>query len=302
MTLIFIIDDEKVLLDMLSASIPSEYKIKTFTNKEDLLKCKDEFKEVCLFIIDIVLDGNDGTNGIDLSNELFDMGFYQPRLFMSGFYDDYDFVKLSESIKGKYVFDFITKPSTLEKFNNRIKILTQIYEYHEHLVNEKERNIDVIWEMLNYSLVYIVIIAEDFEIKLANYALAKTLGFDSEKDLVGMNWGDFTDPTLKDVLKDVHKDIINGGKEFKEFTNFIFTKDKKPIKVKWFNSSANNNSKLCVSIGVPYKEIDVNESIDSIRSYFRDVVEQDNTMIQAIKKTMLKKESDKLKTNSYKKE
>ena len=44
---------------------------------------------------------------------------------------------------------------------------------------------------------------------------------------------------------------------------------------------------MCVGIGTPYRDIKVNETIESVRSYFKDIVEQDSNMIQALKKSMI---------------
>ena len=91
---------------------------------------------------------------------------------------------------------------------------------------------------------------------------------------------------MHDILREVQANMLSGGTDYREFTNNIVSKNKELIKVKWFNTYANNNSHLCVSIGVPYKDISADESVDSVRSYFRDIVDRDKTMIQAIKQTM----------------
>lgn len=281
--IIYIIDDEPSVLEVLSEFALDDYEVKTFTNKKDLMDCKDTFKNVSLFIIDIQL--NEKEDGIELSNELCKLGVNQPRLFISGYGNE----SLDELInKIKCPFDFISKPIKLKTFRNRLHIMTQIHKYHKLLINEKEKSTDMLWDMINHSLIFVIVIDSDFKIKLANYSIAKELGFDSEKDILGGNWVDFIDPSMKSVLKEVHRDIVNGGDKFKEFTSYIYSKDKKEIKVKWFNSCVNNGLNLCMSVGIPYRDIEVNESIDSIRSYFRDIIEQDRTMIQAIKQTMLK--------------
>ena len=280
---IYIIDDEDFILEILKKVLEDEYETKCFTNKEDLLTEKNNFDDVCLFVIDIIL-GN--TNGIDLSNELFEMGIEQPRLFISGKYGEDAFKELSSKINDNYIFDFVNKPVTQGNFKNKINLLTQIYNYNKVLIFEKEKSVGTIWDMLNHALIFIVLLDKDLNIRLANYSLAKELGFNSEKEIIGTEWLVFIEPVMHDILREVQSNMLSGGTDYREFTNNIVSKNKELIKVKWFNTYANNNSHLCVSIGVPYKDISANESVDSVRSYFRDIVDRDKTMIQAIKQTM----------------
>ena len=54
--------------------------------------------------------------------------------------------------------------------------------------------------------------------------------------------------------------------------------------VRWFNSSINNGIKGTFSIGIPItKTVTHADDMDSIRSYFRDVIEKDKTTINALK-------------------
>ena len=280
---IYIIDDEEYILDILKKVIEDEYEVKCFTNKEDLLKEKNNFHDVCLFVIDIMIDK---INGIDLSNELFEMGVEQPRLFISGKYGEDAFKELASKINDNYIFDFVNKPVTQGNFKNKINLLTQIYNYNKVLIYEKERSVGTIWDMLNHALIYIILTDKDLNVKLANYSLAQELGFNSEKEIIGTNWLKYIEPVMHDILREVQANMLSGRTDYREFTNSIVSKNKELIKVKWFNTSANNSSNLCVSIGVPYKDISANESVDSVRSYFRDIVDRDKTMIQAIKQTM----------------
>ena len=280
---VYIIDDESFILEILKKVIEDEYETKCFTNKEDLLKEKNNFHDVCLFVIDIMIDK---INGIDLSNELFEMGVEQPRLFISGKYGEDAFKELTSKINDNYIFDFVNKPVTQGNFKNKINLLTQIYNYNKVLIYEKERSVGTIWDMLNHALIFIVLLDKDLNVRLANYSLAKELGFNSEKEIIGTNWLEFIEPVMHDILREVQANMLSGRNDYREFTNSIVSKNKELIKVKWFNTYANNNSHLCVSIGVPYKDISANESVDSVRSYFRDIVDRDKTMIQAIKQTM----------------
>jgi PAS domain S-box-containing protein len=286
--LVFVVDDDVDLLDTITDDLKlRKYKYAAISSAEELLK-RNDLDNASLFIIDIRLNSKDG---VEVSQELYKMGYAQPRLFMSGYYDEETFLEISKKVEFSYPFDFISKPVSLEVLNNRISVLMTICKYHVLLMREREKVTNIIWEMFEHSLIYIVVLEEDFTIRLINKALIKSLGFKSDTELIGRSWLDFTDTSIMDVVKEVHNDVMNGGNRYNEFTNTIFDKDSKPIKVKWFNSLAKNGSHLVISIGFPYKDLAPDETIGSVRSYFNDIVQQDSTMIKAIKQTLYRKES-----------
>jgi hypothetical protein len=83
--------------------------------------------------------------------------------------------------------------------------------------------------------------------------------------------------------------IVNKSQCYKEFTNDILDKDNKTITVKWFNTLINSEFNCVFSIGLPLtKEPTLDEDIDSLRSYFRDILEKDKTTINAMKEVTMK--------------
>ena len=285
--IICIIDDEEMILSLLERVLGEKYEVKSFYKIDDLLNY-EHLSDSSLFILDINLEMR--MSGIELSNHLYSLGHRQPRLFMSGMFDDNSFdLLVKDIIVNNYTFDFISKPIKMNNLKNRVNILIDIFKYQILLEFEKDKSIQMLWDMLNHSLLFVVLIDKDFNIKLANYALSKELGYDNERELIGKNWLKFADPTLQDTIKKVHDDIAKGEEKFKEFTYAIYSKDGKSTKVKWFNSYANSNLNLSVGIGTPYRNIKPDESIDTIRSYFRDIIEQDSTVIQAMKETIIQK-------------
>ena len=86
------------------------------------------------------------------------------------------------------------------------------------------------------------------------------------------------------------KKTILGNKAYEEFTNNIYNEGtKKSITVRWFNTLINHEFNCVFSIGLPLtKEPTIDEDIDSLRAYFRDILEQDKTVINAMKEITMK--------------
>jgi len=146
-----------------------------------------------------------------------------------------------------------------------------------------------ILNLLNYATFYVLILDEKFNIRMINYSLATALGFDDEHGPIGMNWTEFIPGSHRDILKFVYKDVLVGNKDNMEFTNDIITKNGETITVKWFNSLINSGKTGTFSVGLPLTKYITNESnIDSVRSYWRDVLDKDKSTIQALKSMVFK--------------
>ena len=77
-----------------------------------------------------------------------------------------------------------------------------------------------------------------------------------------------------------------------EFANEIITKSGELITVKWFNSMINEGGSGTFSVGLPLsRDISKEDSIDSIRAFWKDKLEQDRTTIQALKNIVFNGES-----------
>ena len=144
--------------------------------------------------------------------------------------------------------------------------------------------------MLNYANnLFLVILDSSMIVKLANWSLATTLGFENEKEIIGHCWLDFIKTEEKDMIKNIHNLVTNNhekANEYREVTNDIVLPFGETMVVKWFNIKINNNLNLTISIGIKCN-YDYEESEESVRSYYRDVIEKDKTMIKSFRETII---------------
>jgi hypothetical protein len=153
----------------------------------------------------------------------------------------------------------------------------------------KERKLlqKAIWDMLNYANMYVVLLGEDLTIKLINWSLATKLGFKDEREPLGECWLEFIKPEEHLRIKAIHSDVTkNKDSKFVEHENDIVTKDNIIISVKWFNIHINTDYNMTFSFGIP-KTIPAEITEESIRNYYRDIIEKDKTMIKSLKETVL---------------
>lgn len=142
-----------------------------------------------------------------------------------------------------------------------------------------------IWDMLNYTDFFVLLLDSTLTIKLINWSLAIRLGFENEKEPIGKNWFDFIPEKEREYILKCHKNLtIKKNNDFKEVVNSIVTKKGELIKVKWFNIPINSSYNMVFSIGLER----VNEiTEDSIRAYYRDIIDRDKTMIQVLRDSVI---------------
>jgi len=281
--IIFIIDDSKDILKPLAKVLEqNKNEVYCFTNSKELLSHK-KLKSVGLFIIDIILDEEDG---IELSTKLSDMGIISSRLFISGHDRKQVLDKVPEKIS--YLYDFISKPIDLNVFINRIDILLKCTRQLQCYANKKQLIEHALWDVFNYSNFYVIALDENLCVKLCSYSLATALGFENEDEILGENWIKFISPSFQEAIKTIHTGVLNNKDEFKEITNEILTKNGKLINVKWFNSSVKNGLTMTFSVGVPLtRNISIENNVESMRSYFKDILERDESMIRSLKNMVM---------------
>jgi PAS domain S-box-containing protein len=189
----------------------------------------------------------------------------------------------------KLIYDFVRYPFLDTIIINRIRVLLSIPKILKSEGLEKNKIQENIWNVLNYSNMFTLILDKQQNIKLANYHLSHVLGFESEEQLIGLNWKMFIKQSDIELVKYVHEEILSGNEFYTEFTNDIINKQGKTITVKWFNSIINGGFNYIFSIGIPLtREPSLNEDIDSIRSYFADILQKDKTTINAMKEITMK--------------
>jgi len=152
-------------------------------------------------------------------------------------------------------------------------------------MNEKNIKIEhALWDLFNYSSLYVIALDSDFKIQLCSYALAKILGYDTEDEILGKNFLRFILPEMTELISYVGNEVLKNNDCYNEFTNEIVSINGDIVKVKWFNSKINGNINWLFSIGIPLtKEVTIQDNIETIRAYYKNVLEKDKTMFQAIK-------------------
>ena len=175
-----------------------------------------------------------------------------------------------------------TDISTVEK---------ELYKTKQDLKNIKDESIllkKAIWDMLNYSNMYFLILDKKMIIKLINNRLAKILGFASEKEAIGEHWLQFIQKKDKKQIESFHTEITdaNDTDHFNEIVNEIICKNNNVVLVKWFNIAINSKYNVVMSFGLPRT---INEELtdESVRNYYAGILEKDKTMIKFLQETLV---------------
>jgi len=175
--------------------------------------------------------------------------------------------------------------------------LTKKLEESQLLVKDLKRQSltlrKAIWDMLNYASIFLVLLDSKMIIKLCNWRLTTALGFQEEKDVIGKCWLTFIPEEEIDRIKMIHHDLaVNHNDQEKqknlEVTNDIKTINGEIITVKWFNVQINSIYNMTMSLGLPINKPNIQESEDSIRAYYRDIIDKDRTMIKSLRDVALK--------------
>jgi len=148
-----------------------------------------------------------------------------------------------------------------------------------------------IWDILNYTNMFVLLLDREMNIKLINWNLATTLGFENEKEPLGRCWLDFINPDDHTEAKIIHSGLVrllsDRRKNLRETIMDIVTNNQTIISVKWYNTVINSGFNMVFSFGVKRSSLN-EETEESIRSYYRDIIEKDRTMITSMKDIVLK--------------
>jgi hypothetical protein len=179
--------------------------------------------------------------------------------------------------------------------NEEAKKLQMTLKEHKEAIAKLKQESTVlkkaIWDMLNYANMYVLLLDDRMIVRLINWSLAKDLGFDNEKQAVGRCWIDFIPDEIKDLIKAAHHSLAFEPKKgkYREFVNDIQLADNKIVTVKWFNVPINSQYHMTFSMGLKVAPIEATVvSEDSIRTYYRDIIEKDRTMIQSLRDVVIK--------------
>jgi len=188
------------------------------------------------------------------------------------------------------IFDFVSEEFFIDYiFINRIRTLLSFPRIARKFSEQKIEVQNNLWKALDYSHLFVILLNKDFKVVLANYRLAKILGYQDEGELIGADWNSHLANADVELITHVLNETLTGNKKYEEFTNDILTKNKERITVRWFNTLINSTFNCVFSIGVPLtKEITVDDNIDSVRAYFTDIIRRDRTTINAMKEVTMK--------------
>lgn len=201
--------------------------------------------------------------------------------------------KLIDYFRKCAIYDFVRRPYNNKIFVNRMRVLLNIPKTKKVLEDAKRKVELNLWNLLNYSNLLILVLTKDNEIKLCNYRLCKFLGFENEEEVVGKLWSDFLNESDKSVLTYIQEKMKEKIEDFEEVAYDIITPDG-GISVKWFISLINGDLNWTFCIGMPiYAGITIEDNLDTLRSYFRDIIVKDRTTINAMKE-VTKKFSEQL--------
>ena len=292
--LIYILHKDEIFLRILKNMILTNVRnisIKTFSRKDDIFN-EGDLTSVDLIITDISFIDNELNDLNDLKHGLFHLcnKIDTPYLFILDDDKDIQLDKLSFLNENKIIYDFILKSYINEVMANRIKVLLSIPKIAKTKNSEILLTQANIWNLLNYSSnTFVVVLDSQMNVKIANYHLYSTLGFEKEDEILGKRWTIFIKESMIEVIEHVHEEVLKKNPGYSEFAHEIVDKAGKLVMVKWFNSMINSDYNWVFSIGIPLiKEPTIDEDIDSIRSYFKEVLERDKTTILAMKEVALK--------------
>jgi transcriptional regulator with PAS, ATPase and Fis domain len=146
---------------------------------------------------------------------------------------------------------------------------------------------EVIFNMLNFTNMYCLVLDNEMTIKFVNMSLALDLGYESYNEVINKCWLDFIKKEDKEMLRIVHNSVANGDKnwedKYREVKNTVITKDEKKISVYWFNSHINTNLNWSFSFGIKRPEI---EKEDDIRDFYYDIIKKDRVIINSMRDAM----------------
>jgi len=156
----------------------------------------------------------------------------------------------------------------------------------ENLEKQVKQLRKTIFNMLNFTNLYVIVLNEKMDIKFANNSLAIDLGFDSYKELLGRCWLDFIEEKERRTIITIHAAVSNGydkwEDKYREFNNNIIGVNGKIHSVYWFNSHINTDYNWSFSFGIK-KQPKPETTIDSVRNYYKEIINKDRVMINSMR-------------------
>lgn len=218
---VFVIDDEKDIQEILETNLKATYNVHTFSSALDAQKALKVTGNPDIIILDIMMDGMDG---YELCKYLKSDNEYKniPIIFLSAKSAEFDKV-LGLELGGD---DYLAKPFSLKELQSRIKAVLRRTEKSNNDTNIDEPKKKIIYKTLvlspdNYSL---VINEKNVKLTKTEFRLLYLFFSHPEKIFSRDNIIDSIrgqDVYVVDRTIDVH--IMNLRKKLKEYKNILIT-------------------------------------------------------------------------------
>jgi FixJ family two-component response regulator len=282
---IFILDDNETFLKLTSNILIKGMKceVYTFTSSKEMFLYK-YLQDADLFIIDIMLQEE---TGFEVLDKLSKTGSFNPPpiLFISGFGDLIDFDEFKKR-EFKGIFDYMSKPINSDSLLNKISLLLKVSVYQKQQTIIQKNYDTALWNMLYYSNFYFLVLNCDLEIKRINNKLGNILGIEENKS-INKSILKYTTEDYTHIIPNICDTLIGAENKYIEFVFDVKTSDNKIISVKWFVTFVNEGRNYLLCIGIPLLEkTNTVEDIDSLRQYYKTMVDKDTIMIKALKKKL----------------
>jgi hypothetical protein len=146
-----------------------------------------------------------------------------------------------------------------------------------------------IFNMLNFTNMYCLVLNSQMVIKFINQSLALDLGYQSYKDAIGKCWLDHIVDEDHDLIKSVHAAIAYGVEnwedKYREIQNNVARLDGNVITIYWFNSHVNSELNWTFSFGLQRPRV-IAENETGIRDFYYDIIQKDRLMINSLRDVM----------------
>ena len=146
---------------------------------------------------------------------------------------------------------------------------------------------EIIFNMLNFTNMYCLVLDQDMLIKFVNLSLAIDMGYETYEELINRCWLDFISEEEREMISIVHHSIANGTKDwegkYREVQNTIITKDERKFPVYWFNSHINTDLNWSFSFGI--KKL-ASDTENDIRDFYTDIVKRDRVIINSMRDSL----------------
>lgn len=151
---------------------------------------------------------------------------------------------------------------------------------------ETEELRNVIFNMLNFTNMYCLVLDRQMTVQFVNMSLAMDLGYKSYDEILHSCWKDFIPESERVMMEVIHNSVSlntnNWEEKYREVHSSMLTKEKKELSVYWFNSHIGSDLNWTFSFGI--KKTESNE--ENIRDFYYDMIKKDRVIINSMRDAM----------------